>query len=103
MNYIYNTTFVIDRGVTDEFLHWVKAEYLAAVHRSETFSSVLMTRILLEVDPMTTNFCVQTTSSSLEEATRWHETIGANLIGALTNRLGDRVLTFSTPMEVVNA
>lgn len=100
--YIHNTTFVVDRNQLKQFDHWARTEFMPAARNSGVFETVTMARILTEVSPEAVNFAIQFASHSLEQANRWHDEVASQLKSRLSTMLGhDRVLFFSTDMEVI--
>lgn len=101
MEYLHNTTFVVEKNVTNVFTQWVKDVYLIAARQSGLFSSVEFVKILVEVDPSAVNYAVLMRSQSLSDAEQWHRDTATLLRDDLKARLGDRVMFFSTDMEVI--
>lgn len=101
MEYLHNTTFVVERGITPQFTIWVKDVYMAAARQSGFFSNIELVRILVEVDHSSVNYAVMMRSDSLEKASQWQSDIATILRDDLQARMGEKVLFFSTDMEVI--
>ncbi len=99
--YILNTTFIVHRPAIDSFNDWVKDVYVKAAHACGVFDDIKILRIMSEIDPETVNYAVQLLAPDLSEATRWHDETAAILKDDIAARMGDRVLSFSTYMEIV--
>ncbi len=100
--FIHNTTFIIRRQLTEDFIEWARTVFIKAACESGRFDSVTMARILTEVDPDAVNIAIQMTSDSLENARQWHDDTASILKDDLAARLGQQnVLFFSTDMETI--
>ena len=56
---------------------------------------------MTQVDPEATSYAVQLQASSHSEAEKWHDTSAAKLKDALSREVGERVLHFTTYMEIL--
>lgn len=101
MDYLHNTTFVVERSATEEFLTWVRTTYIPAAKHSGHFKEVNLVKILMEIDPDASNYAVQMRSTSLENARQWHNDVATILKDDISARMGERVVFFSTDMEVI--
>lgn len=101
MEYLHNTTFVVERSAVGEFLTWAREVFLPAARRSGRFTSVDLVKILVEVDPAAVNYAVLMRSESLTEAQEWHADVATILKDDILARMGQRVVFFSTDMEVI--
>lgn len=99
--YLLNTTFIVHRLAADGFTAWARSVYMPAARESKLFETVRLVRILTEVDPDTINYAVQMEAASLDEAQRWHDETATILKDDIAARMGDKVLSFTTFMEVM--
>ena len=58
-------------------------------------------KVLTQVEPDTVSIAVQLEATSIEEASRWHDNTAALLRDDLHARWGDRLMFFTTYMEVL--
>lgn len=98
---ILNTTFVLHLSVKTEFLKWVKEVYLPSAAKSDAFGNPTVARVLTRIEPDTESIAVQLPASSLDDARRWHDGNAALLRNDLHARWGERLLFFTTYMEIV--
>lgn len=101
MEYLHNTTFVVEKQVEGEFLAWVSDVFIEAARRSGRFSQVDLMKILVETDPSLTNYAVLMRSGSLASAAEWDRDTACLLKDDIMARMGQRVMFFSTDMEVI--
>lgn len=100
--YLVNTTFYAEAAVFDEALEMVGRVYLPMIQREERFREALLVKILVESDEGVSSFAVQFKSESLGEAISWiEEGDSAKFLGMLARRFGERLLRFTTPMEIL--
>lgn len=98
---LLNTTFIIHDSISSEFLHWVKAVYLPAAAESRLFGTPTVARVLTRVEPDTESIAVQLPATELADAQRWHDETAALLRDDLHARWGERLMFFTTYMEIV--
>lgn len=98
---LLNTTFHVHTSVNDLFIRWVKEIYVPKAMENEQISNPVFTRIMTQVDPEATSYAVQLQVSSHSEAEAWHDSIAAQLKDALAREVGERVLHFTTYMEII--
>ena len=99
---LLNTTFHVHKSVDALFIKWVKEIYLPVAMDSGLFKNPLFTRIMTEVDPEATSYAVQLQASSHSDAEAWHHSTAAQLKDALAREVGERVLHFTTYMEIMS-
>lgn len=101
MGYLLNTTFVVHSSVEAEFMAWVKGVYLPAAAETGVFGGATVAKVLTQIEPDTASIAVQLPASSLEDAQRWHDDSAAFLRDDLHARWSDRLMFFTTYMEVM--
>lgn len=99
---LLNTTFHVHKSVDALFIKWVKEIYLPVAMDSGLFKNPLFTRIMTQVDPEATSYAVQLQASSHRDAEAWHDSTAAQLKDALAREVGERVLHFTTYMEIMS-
>lgn len=100
--FILNTTFVIDSSLETDFIKWAKEVYLPAMAAAGIFTPATIARVLTRLEQGVDSFAVQAFTASLEPAQRWHDETAALLRDDLQARYGERVMHFSTYMEVIS-
>lgn len=92
---IINTTFILDPAIAPQALAWVKDSYAARVRDDRR----LLTRII--TDEGEGGYALHLTFDDMESAQGWDSAYGAPLRGELTDRWGERALSFCTFLETV--
>lgn len=96
---ILNTTFHIDPTIEKEMLDWIRNVYIRAAIASG-LSAPMLTRIVTE----TTDggaYALHLRADTTETARKWNDGPGAALRRILGARHGERALTFTTYLEIL--
>lgn len=99
--YILNTSFHMESAVAPSFIEWAKNDYIKVALECEHFSNPLIARIMTETEPGVVGYAVHLETDYLDAATRWHDAEASELKGILSRRFGQRIVFFSTFMEVI--
>ncbi len=99
---LLNTTFHVHNSVENDFLDWVHETYIAQAMGTGLFSDPIVSRILIETDPEGKSYAVQLRAKSHDLASKWHDKEAGLLKNALAVKYGERILHFTTFMEIVN-
>lgn len=70
------------------------------LEKAEIFHNIRMLRIMVEIDPETRSFAVQYETEDIEKANQWANQDAKKLFGILHNRYGEKLVHFTTPMEI---
>lgn len=99
---ILNTTFVIERPIFDDFVHWLKEVYVKAAVSTEIFDNPRIAQIISNEDPSVVSIACELSCESLSEAARWHDTTALLLRDDMTSRWGNKALFFTTYLKVID-
>ena len=64
---LYNITFGIDKGIEEEWIAWMKENYLPEVLKTGMFSDYKMYKVLTHDDETSVSYSIQCFSSSIED------------------------------------
>lgn len=98
---VYNTTFHADDAFRQQFLDWVKSEFVPRALSSGTLSEPRLTKVLVTGDDNGSSYSLQFRAGSLDDLSRWYEEVGNDLMESLTKKFGNAVAGFSTLLEEV--
>ena len=96
---ILNTTFHVDKSVEVEVLGWIRNSYVKAAEAAGLYAPML-TRILTDTAEGCA-YALHLSADTTESARRWNNGPGAALRRILSGRYGERALTFTTYLEVL--
>ena len=101
---VINTTFHLPCPLRHEFIKWLKEHYVPKALESGTVTGPSILRVLggSAEDPEGMNIACQLKAATLHEAHRWHDTEGAEIRRDMHERWGQKVLFFSTYLELVD-
>lgn len=107
--YIYNTTFMVEQSLKEDFVQWFRSNALTKMVNPESPAREPRLTCVVDVpgDPefaaQAASFAFQTEFMAREDADRWAEVYLAPVIGDFTSRYGaDKALTFATVLTVVD-
>ena len=98
---VLNTTFHVDRRVGVEFLAWLRGEYLPAAQSSPSISSTRLMRLVEEVAEGADSYALHLEGPDADALEQWYQQSAQPLLRGLFKRVGQRVVHFSTYMEVI--
>ena len=96
---VYNTTYHAHTSVNDDFLDWLRREYIPAATRDGRLTEPRLTVVLNAEADDGTNYSLQFRARSLDTLRAWYESGGDDLVVAMSQRFGHRVAGFSTLLE----
>lgn len=99
---LLNTTFIVHKSIERDFVYWIHETYIPAAEESGIFSDSILSRIMTQTDPEGTNYAVQMRAVSHDLAEKWHDCQAADLKNEIARTWGQKVLHFTTFMEILN-
>ena len=99
---IYNTTYIVDEPVVEQFLSFVRSYYNEEALKSGILKNPRLSRILSDDDSQTVNFAYQFEVDKLEDIDAWYKETGMQINEKIVVTFGEKVLGFSTMMEVLD-
>lgn len=98
---IYNTTFHCEKSCYDEFVAWMRAEFIPAATQHKGVSEPRMARIMAQEENDGISISVQFNTASLDTLSAWYEACGGALVKQLESKFQQRVVGFSTIMQQI--
>ncbi len=100
---LYNTTFAIDPELRDEFIAWLRDEFIpTATADGEYFESArLFTVDTLQPDSEALSLALQMETSEVDNINLWYADHGSRLFDHIMNRWPGRAVFFSTTLTGV--
>lgn len=107
--YIYNVTFLMEKGNKEEFMAWFRDEALAALVNAQSPARSPRMTLVAEVpgDPEFVNhaasYAFQTEFTSMDDAKQWATVYLQPLLGKYTQKFGnEQALSFATILEEID-
>lgn len=100
--YIYNTTFHVMNEVKDEFINWLKTEYVPKAISKRLLSNPQLALIMAKDKSDTgVNLALQFYVESIDDLDEWYKSPGRELVEAMTTKFSNKVGGFSTIMKLM--
>jgi hypothetical protein len=99
--YLYNVTVGIDKDAEQEWLRWMRSEYIPKVLRTNLFVGYRMYKVLHDDDDGSVSYSVQYFAETLSDVTTYFEQFGPALIEEHRMRFHNRHVAFMTLLEEV--
>lgn len=96
---IYNTTYHCEQACFDEFVEWLRKEFIPAAVADGNITSPRMARILGHEELEGVSVSLQFLTASFDTLSAWYDGCGSELVSALEQKFAQRVAGFSTIME----
>lgn len=96
--FLYNITVGIDKDVEQEWLRWMKHEYIPKVMRTQLFTNYKLYKVLHDEDQESTSYSLQYFANTLSDVTTFFENHKA-LIDEHRNRYHNKHVAFMTLLE----
>ena len=98
--YLYNVTIKVDRAVEKDWLRWLKQQHIPKWMATGKFTHHRLCRLLLD-EPDGVTYAVQLFCPDFSTYQRYQEEDAPRLKKQLNEKFGDRMVVFSTIMEVL--
>ncbi|MGL4293878.1 MAG: DUF4286 family protein [Bacteroidales bacterium] len=99
---IFNTTYHVDNLVLDEFLSYLKNEFIPQAIAAKELNNPRLTRVMTQEPQEGSSLALQFEIADLEKLDEWYDETGDRLNEDLVARFGSQVVGFSTLMEVID-
>jgi len=96
---LYNITYNVDESVLEEWLSWMKSEFIPKLLATKYFESANMVKILVEEEMGGVSYAVMYKSKNLETLEDFVVEQSAKFNKELSDKFGQKVLTFMTLLE----
>ena len=99
---IYNTTYHVADAVKDDFIAWLRSEYVPRATADRLLLVPQLTRIIGSEHDGDSSYALQFRAMSVNSLEIWQHTTGNQLAKDLTRRFGNNVVGFATLMEKID-
>ena len=102
---IYNTTYCVEQNLYDDFIDWLKQTLVPTTQKSDLFVALpTIAQVLTEdnTDENAISISVQLTAENLEFLQIWFDNYQDNLDLQIKKLFGEKILSFSTFMKIIN-
>jgi len=99
--HIYNITFNIEESVHQEWLQWMKEEYIPEMLATGKFSQALMSKVLVNEEMGGITYSVQYQTKDRKTLDLYYQEDAERLQKKLL-RFKDKVVYFNTEMKIIH-
>ena len=96
---LYNITYNVDESVIEDWLTWMKTEFIPKHIATEFFESAKMVKVLVEEEMGGVSYAVMYRSTNLEVLEDFVANHSHKFNKELSDKFGQKVLTFMTLLE----
>ncbi|MCK5782296.1 MAG: DUF4286 family protein [Flavobacteriales bacterium] len=96
---LYNITYNVDESVIEDWLTWMKSEFIPKLVATEFFESANMVKILVEEEMGGVSYAVMYKSPNLEILENFVVNHSHKFNKELSDKFGQKALTFMTLLE----
>lgn len=98
---ILNTTYQIAEEILNDWIFWVKHEYIPEVTKTDMLINPRFFRLLIESEPGNVSYALQFEVEDIDTLENWFNRYGTEMQTTMSNRFQEKVLGFTTMMETV--
>jgi hypothetical protein len=98
---LYNITIGIDKNIENEWITWMKENYLPAILKTGMFSGYKMYKVLTHDDETSVSYSIQCFSNSIEEVLRYLNEFAPALVEVHRARFKDQHVAFNTLLDEI--
>lgn len=97
---LLNTTYVVNTGLEDQFLDFLRKEIVTDFRRDGFFSDLKL-RVVYTDDEATINYCLQAECDDMDKLENWMMMNSKAMAMKLRQKFATSVLSFATVLEDV--
>ena len=97
---LLNTTYVVNTGLEDQFLDFLRKEIVTDFRRDGFFSDLKL-RVVYTDDEATINYCLQAECDDMDKLENWMMMNSKTMAMKLRQKFATSVLSFATVLEDV--
>jgi hypothetical protein len=98
---IVNTTYHVSEDCQNDWIFWVKHEYIPEVTKTDMLVNPRFFRLLVEDEPGNVSYTLQFEVENLDTLENWFMRYGSEMQTTMSNRFQEKVMGFTTMMESV--
>lgn len=99
---IVNTTYQVTETIAEEWEKWLTVEYIPQILASGQLRTPRFQKLLVENEPGHLSYALQFEVNDQETLDTWFRNHGQKTQSSLCDRFQEKVLAFTTLMEVIN-
>ncbi|MEG1186354.1 MAG: DUF4286 family protein [Bacteroidales bacterium] len=98
---IFNTTYHVDDRVLDDFIKYLRNEFVPNAVQDKEMRNPRLTRVMTQEPQEGSSLALQFEIAELDKLDDWYDQIGDALNEDMVAKFGAQVVGFSTLMEMI--
>ncbi len=99
---IYNTTFQVPEGLQNEFLTFLRDEYIPLATKGDIMKEARLTRIFGQDEDEGYSFALEFKADNLESLEKWNNSTGKKLYLLVLHKFKQSILGFATLLQPID-
>jgi hypothetical protein len=100
--FIYNITIKVDWQIHDEWLQWLRNNYIPSIMQTNCFEKYQATRLHETDETEGPTYAIQFYATSKLQCNRYSRLYAASVMQNAFEKWKDQMLSFSSLMEIIN-
>lgn len=98
---LYNVTFGIDKQIEEEWISWIKENYIPALMQTGLFTDYKMYKVLTHDDESSVSYSVQCFSNTIDQVLKYLNDFAPALVEVHRLRFKDKHVAFNTLLQEI--
>jgi len=98
---LYNVTFGIDKQIEEEWISWMKENYIPALMQTGLFTDYKMYKVLTHDDESSVSYSVQCFSNTIDQVLKYLNDFAPALVEVHRLRFKDKHVAFNTLLQEI--
>lgn len=98
---IYNTTFSVPKDLQNEFLDFIRDEYIPQALKTNLLKEPRLARVFGRDEDNGLSYALEFKTDSVEDLERWNQAVGQKLYAQLTAKFKQNILGFATLLQLI--
>ncbi|MGI6047254.1 MAG: DUF4286 family protein [Petrimonas sp.] len=98
---IYNTTFSIPKELQNEFLDFIRDEYIPLSTKNNLIKEPRLTRVFSKDDDEDYSFALEFKADTIEQLEEWNKMYGRKLYFLVMRKFKQHILGFTTLLQPI--
>jgi Domain of unknown function (DUF4286) len=98
---LYNVTFGIDKAIEEEWISWMKSQYIPALMGTGLFVEHKMYKVLTHDDETSVSYSVQCFAAKIEDVLKYLNEFAPQLTDLHRERFRDKHVAFNTLLDEI--
>lgn len=99
---IFNTTFSVPEELQNEFLDFIREEYIPLAAKNQKIKEPRLARVFSRNNDSDLSFALEFKADSVEDLEAWNKTEGDKLHSLITTKFRQNIVGFATILQSID-